>query len=75
MCGQVSHTQNAGTSYFIHSSKDKKSFYGMPLEYYWDEGTFEDDCVRLCGVIETNYGRPRIEIAVPDKQVYVYRCP
>lgn len=70
ICGDVRHIQNTGDTFFIHFAEGNEAFYGFSREYYWDQGMLEGRCVRICGTIETNYGRPRILIDDPDDQVF-----
>jgi hypothetical protein len=70
ICGNVHHTQTSGGTFFIHFADDNQAFYGFSRDYYWEQGTLEGKCVRICGTVQTNLGRPRILIDDPDEQVF-----
>ena len=68
--GTVHHVQTSGSAFFIHFAAANESFYGYSYKWYWEKGQLEGKCVLICGTVETNYGRPRILIDDPKKQVF-----
>lgn len=70
VCGTVHHIQNKDNTGYIHFDADSKAFYAFILGSWWKEEVLGGRCVLICGEIETNYSRPRIEIVDPDKQLF-----
>ena len=68
ICGTVHHIQNKDTTGFIHFDAGSEAFYAFKYAWNWYK-TLEGKRIRICGMVETNYGRPRIEIDDPEKQV------
>lgn len=69
ICGTVHHIQNKNGTGYIHFDDASDAFYGFKLGWEWYEDVLDGRCVLICGVVETNYGRPRILIDDPEKQL------
>jgi len=71
VCGEVLYTTDYDDTFYIHFSRSSQSFYGYSHEYYWED--LEGYCIDICGKIEEKYGRLRILIEDPERQVFP--CP